>query len=113
MQKIDLEQSPKEFFTSLPGLALVGLCLQHSGALARLLARLDRGRKFAIPSRDILTAFIGLLCSGKSDYEAIEAMREDAWFKEALGLKHVPSAVCLRQRLDDLARNEEAGGVGD
>lgn len=111
MQKIELEQSPKEFFTSLPGLALVGLCLQHADALTRLLARLDRGRTFAIPSRDILTAFIGLLCSGKSDYEAIEDMREDAWFKEALSLRHVPSAVCLRQRLDDLARCDEADGV--
>ena len=42
---------------------------------------------------------------------AIEDMREDAWFKEALGLKHAPSAVCLRQRLDDPARCDEAGGV--
>ena len=55
---------------------------------------------------DILTCFLGLLCLGRSDYEAVAARRGDAWFKEALGLDRVPSPECLRQRLDEMARNE-------
>ena len=95
MRKIGLEQSKTEVFTVAPGLALVGLGIRHSG-LSRRLARLEKDERSFIPTLDILKAFIGLLCCGKSDYEAIEAERDNPWFKEALGLDHVPSAACLR-----------------
>ena len=49
---------------------------------------------------DIVRSMLGLLCLGKSDYEAITAMRSDEYFKQSLGIGNVPSAERLRQRLD-------------
>lgn len=43
---------------------------------------------------------LGLLCQGKSDFEAIERFRQDAFYARALGLRGVPSSATLRQRLD-------------
>ena len=51
---------------------------------------------------------IGLLCLGKPDFEAIEAFREDEFFRQALGLKKVPSEGTLRQRLDELEHRCDA-----
>jgi len=57
-------------------------------------------RSDAIPHVKILTSYIGLLCLGKSDFEAIEAFRQDPYFAAALDVDQVPSAVTLRQRFD-------------
>jgi len=54
----------------------------------------------SIPQVKILTSYIALLCLGKSDFEAIEAFRQDPYFAETLDIDQVPSAVTLRQRLD-------------
>ena len=51
---------------------------------------------------------IGLLCLGKPDFEAIEAFREDEFFRRALGLKKIPSEGTLRQRLDELEHRCDA-----
>ena len=37
---------------------------------------------------------------GKSDFDAIESFRDNAFFKRALGLGSVPSSPTLRQRMD-------------
>ncbi len=50
---------------------------------------------------DIFRSYLGLLCLGKSDYQAIAAMRDDDYFKEALGIGRMPSVERLRQRLDE------------
>ncbi|WP_295589828.1 hypothetical protein [uncultured Lamprocystis sp.] len=57
-------------------------------------------RRDAMPHADILASYVALLCLGKSDFEAIDAFRDDPYFLESLGLGHVPSAATLRQRLD-------------
>lgn len=46
---------------------------------------------------------MGLLCQGKSDFDAIERFRQDRFFRDALGLRAVPSSPTLRQRMDALA----------
>jgi hypothetical protein len=33
---------------------------------------------------------LGLLCLGKSDFEAISSMRDDTYFKQSLGISNVP-----------------------
>jgi hypothetical protein len=48
----------------------------------------------------ILKSYLGLLCLGKNDFDAIENFRDNAFFKRALGLSAVPSSPTLRQRLD-------------
>jgi len=100
LRKIQLEQSGKEIFTSHGGLALLG----QSIALARLQERLEPlGRYRGMSHLDMLKTYLGLLCVGKSDYEAAEGVRNDAFFRAALGIDQVPSASRLRQRMDELA----------
>ena len=53
-----------------------------------------------IKTSDLLKTMIGLLCIGKSDFEAVEPFREDRFFKTALDVRKVPGSVWLRQRLD-------------
>jgi hypothetical protein len=43
------------------------------------------------------------MCLGKSDFEAVSNVREDDFFRQALGLERVPSPETLRQRLDEHA----------
>jgi hypothetical protein len=47
-----------------------------------------------------LKSYLGLLCLGKNDFDAIEAQRTDAFFTRALHLRTVPSSPTLRQRFD-------------
>lgn len=49
---------------------------------------------------DILKSYLALLCLGKSDFDAIESFRGNAFFMRALGLGVVPSSPTLRQRMD-------------
>ena len=92
-----------EILVSHSGLALVGAILQQTQIQKRANAiRLGNRRRPEVSHGDVLTAMIGLLCLGKPDFEAIEAFREDEFFRRALGLKNVPSAATLRQRLDEL-----------
>jgi Transposase DDE domain group 1 len=53
-----------------------------------------------VANSDILKSYLGLLCLGKNDFDAIENFRTNAFFIRALGLGHVPSSPTLRQRLD-------------
>lgn len=102
MKRFILEQSDQEFYTSHSGLALAGLCLNRYTDVEKSLKR-------AIPLRhgishgDMVKAYVGLLCLGKSDFEAIENFRKDRYFRTSLGIKQMPSSARLRQRLDEQA----------
>jgi hypothetical protein len=101
MKRFILEQSDNEFYTSHSGLALIGLCINRfSGMPQQVNRQMTRGQD-KIPHADIVRSMLGLLCLGKSDYEAITAMRDDDYFKHSLGIQNVPSAERLRQRLDE------------
>ena len=92
-----------EILVSHSGLGLVGALLQGTGIQKRSNAiRLGDRKRPEVSHGDVLTAMIGLLCLGKPDFEAIEAFREDEFFRRSLGLKKVPSEGTLRQRLDEL-----------
>ena len=105
MGKVKVEQSATDIYTAHPGLVLLGRCIRLCCDMRERIGRLENGRK-RIPSMDILTTFLGLLCLGTSDYVAVSDRRSDIWFQEALGLDWVPSAECLRQRLDEMAQRE-------
>lgn len=53
-----------------------------------------------IANSDILKSYLGLLCLGKNDFDAIEGQRKDRFLARALGVHTVPSSPTLRQRLD-------------
>ena len=100
MKRLALEQSKDEFYASHSGLALAGACINRYSDLSRLVGRAAKGSDH-IADIDILRSYLGLLCLGKSDYQAIAAMREDDYFKQALGIGRMPSVERLRQRLDE------------
>ena len=56
-----------------------------------------------VANSEILKSYLALLCLGKSDFDAIEGFRDNAFFKRALGLSTVPSSPTLRQRMDERA----------
>ena len=90
-----------EVLVSHSGLALIGSLLQETNVRQRV-------NELAVPgvSRpevkhgDVVTAALGLLCLGKSDFTDIEPFRKDEFFRMSLGLKSIPSEATLRQRLD-------------
>ncbi|MGH8497993.1 MAG: transposase, partial [Methylococcales bacterium] len=104
MKRFLLEQSNTEFYTSHSGLALVGLCLNRFTTLIKSLWEEVIPLRHGIAHSDIIQSYLGLLCSGKSDFEAVENVRTNRFFKEALGIDQVPSASRLRQRLDEYAK---------
>ena len=50
--------------------------------------------------RNVAVSYIGLLAQGKSDFDHMEAYREDLFFEFSLGVPRVPSSATVRQRLD-------------
>jgi len=105
MKRFILEQSDDEFYTSHSGMALVGLCINRYSDLSRTVIRKMDNNANLISHSDLLRSYLGLLCLGKSDYEAVSAMRGDDYFKDSLGITNVPSAERLRQRLDEHAED--------
>jgi hypothetical protein len=85
--------------TPVAGLALVG---QYLKAVQPVLGRLDAALpvKGGVANSDIVRSYLGLLVQGKSDFDAIENFRGDAFYKQALGIALLPSSPTLRQRMD-------------
>jgi hypothetical protein len=102
MTRLIIEQSSTETYTSHAGFALVGLCLNPLGDFFKAL-KVDIPLRHGTSHIDLIKSYIGILCLGKSDFEAIEGFRNDAYFKQALSIKQVLSSSRLRQRLDDHA----------
>ncbi len=102
MKKIVIEQSSKAFYSSHSGLALVGNLINGYTSLCDRLEKEVPGQP-RISRGDVVKAYVGLLCLGKSDFEAVKGAVGDDWFKEALGLQRVPSEETLRQRFDRYA----------
>lgn len=100
--RFTIEQSDQEFYTSHSGMALVGVAINRFTSLA---SRVDKAAPCrGIATADVLRCYLGLLCLGKSDFEAIRPFFEDdAFFAAALGVHKVPSPETLRQRLDQFA----------
>ena len=56
----------------------------------------------------VMTTFIGLLCMGKADFDAIAEFQNDAaYYQTALHLKKgFPSSATLRQRMDEIGKTQ-------
>ena len=97
MRRFEIVQSAGDTLTSHAGLALVGRALRQT-RLAQDLGAIPL--RHGIAHADCVTSYVGLLATGKSDFDAIENKRGDTFFRGALGLDSVPSAPSLRQRFD-------------
>ncbi len=88
------------------GLNIVGGMLGKSNFVKRCnRIPVDKKRsEHQIKDGDVLLSYIGLLCQGKVDFEAIREMHDDPDFYEsALGItRSLPSAETLRQRMDEI-----------
>ncbi len=62
-------------------------------------------KRSGLSIREIAIAYLGLLCTGKSDFAAIETHRNDGCFAETLSSSGTPAASTLRMQLD--ARAEQ------
>ena len=101
MRPIQVKQLDYDL-TPTAGLALVGHLLK---TLAPVLAEVDAALpvRSGVASSDIVRSYLGLLVQGKSDFDAIENLRGDAFFKRSLGITLLPSSPTLRQRMDGAA----------
>lgn len=99
MKRFIPEKSGEEFYTSHSGLALVGACINRFSDFKKRINNVSI-RSGGISHADIARSYLGFLCLGKSDYDAITDRREDRYLQTSLGLSVVPSAETLRQRFD-------------
>ena len=98
MRPIQVKQLDYDL-TPTAGLALVGHFLK---TLAPVLADVDAALpvRTGVATSDIVRSYLGLLVQGKSDFDAIENLRGDKFFKQSLGIGLLPSSPTLRQRMD-------------
>lgn len=98
--KFLLKQSEEEL-TTYSGMALVGALLAKTNLYKRLKqTKLSGVIAPDLSHGDIAFSYIGLLCQGKNDFDAIEEFRKDQFFRKALHVYRSPSSPTLRQRLD-------------
>lgn len=88
------------------GLAVVGTILGKSDFIKKL-NRMDvtaNRSQHQIKNGDIVLTYLGMLCMGKPDFEAVHEMDDDKdFYKAALGItRSIPSEETLRQRMDDI-----------
>jgi len=94
-------EATDEFITGRAGLALVGQLLKKTKLASRADdVHLPGSKAPEISHAENLISMIGLLCMAKPDYEAVEEFRKDTFFADSLGIRRVPSAPTLRQRID-------------
>ena len=113
MKKLVIEFSNERLITP-SGLSLVGQMLGKSNFIKKCNNMKVDGKRSQsqIKNGDILLSYIGLLCQGKSSYDAINEMSDDPeYYKLALGItRAIPSAETLRQRMD--AGNDAVENLG-
>jgi len=102
MRRFQIEQSTTEFYTSHSGLALVGLALNRHTSLKKDLRSVPK--RHGIPNIELIRTYVGQLSVGKSDFDAVENVRKDRYFKQALGILQISSSARLRQRFNEDAR---------
>lgn len=99
MRTFELEQSDKEI-TSHAGVALVGAAINNHTSLTKSIdAALPK--RHGTPTSDMVKTTIGLLAQAKSDFQAINNVRNDRYFHQALDLqKDIPTETSIRTRYE-------------
>lgn len=103
MKTIHVEFSDERLITP-SGLVFVGQILGKSEFVKKI-NRAPISNEYLqkqIKNGDVLLTYIGMLCQGKPQYEAVREMLDDPeYYKDALGIAYaIPSAETLRQRFD-------------
>ncbi|MCK9515056.1 MAG: IS1380 family transposase, partial [Ottowia sp.] len=97
MSDFVIKQLPYDL-SSHAGLALIGKHLARINVNALVDPAFPM--RSGVSNSAIIKSYLALLCQGKSDFDAIEAFRGDAFFARAMRLAAVPSSPTLRQRMN-------------
>ena len=100
MREFKFAQSTAEI-TGQSGIALIGQALHRHTHLAQELNQLPL--RHGIQHADVVESYLGLLCVGKNDFEAINTIDSELFYTQSLGIKALPSEATLRQRMDRCA----------
>jgi len=104
-KKLEVKISNERLITP-SGLSIVGAMLGKSDFVANCNSQTTGKRSEPyIKNGDVLLTYIGLLCQGKTRFEAVNEMidGDSDFFKMALGInKNIPSTETLRQRMDSI-----------
>ena len=93
MRRFVIERSDADI-VSHSGLALIGQALNKHSGLGKAIDN-NVPLRHGILHSDVLHSYMGLLCIGKSDCDAIENVRNDNFYSSALNIETVPSAATL------------------
>jgi hypothetical protein len=84
------------------GLMLVGALIKRT-ALSQRINRLEASKGVKHQNANCVIPYVGLLCQGKTEYEDIRELQEDARFYcQALHITSIPSSETVRQRMDSI-----------
>ena len=105
-------QQSREEINSIGGISLIGGLLNSLKNLKKVdLMQMAKVKTGTIMHSSILKTITGLFAIGKNDYADVTFFHDDMFFRDCLELPAVPSEETLRQRLDDLAQNQEVSTV--
>lgn len=103
MAGVEIRASETLTLTGVGGVALVGNMLEKFTDFRASFTNTFHKGKGGIPWGDVLTAYVGSLATGKSDFEALRPWHGKAWMARALRISLVASPETVRQHLDNLA----------
>ena len=103
MKRFKIERSNAEI-TSQSGLALIGQAIKLHTNLSQELDK-QVPLRHGIAHSSIIKSYLGLLCVGKNDFEAINTIDSELFYTSALNIKELPSEATLRQRMDQQAQS--------
>lgn len=99
MRTFKLEQSDKEI-TTHAGMALLGAAINKHTSLTKTIDS-ALPKRHGTPTSDMVKTSIGLLAQAKSDFQAINNVRDDKFFHQALDLqKDIPTETSIRMRYE-------------
>ena len=81
MRRFIVEQSEDEFYTSHSGLSLAGLCINRYTDMDKALKKIPL--RHGISHGDMAKSYLGQVCLGKNDFEAVTQARDDDFFKQS------------------------------
>ncbi len=100
MKRVGMVASEGSELTGVGGLVLVGALLKRFTSFqATFNARFRKGPS-GIPFGDVLIPGLAMLCTGKSDFEAVRLLQGASWAPRALQVGRIASPETLRQNLD-------------
>jgi hypothetical protein len=109
--KVKIQQGSEEI-NSIGGISLIGGLLNSLKSLKKIdLIQMTKIKTGKIQHSDILKTIVGLFSLGKNDYADVTPFCNDKFFCDSLELSAVPSEETLRQRLDDIAQDQEVPAV--